>query len=96
MKSPSKLYYKNDNFIGAKNLIEHFHKHNVPMALATSSSKESYELKIMHHKELFDLFKYKTLGSSDPEVKRGKPYPDVFLVAASRFPDKPKPEQVYG
>lgn len=79
---------------GAKRLIEHLHKSKVPIGLATSSSKESYDLKTSkHHKELFALFPYKTMGSSDPEVKRGKPHPDIFLVAASRFPDKPKPEQ---
>ncbi|KAJ0172222.1 hypothetical protein K1T71_012195 [Dendrolimus kikuchii] len=77
---------------GAKRLIEHLHKHKVPFGLATSSSKESYELKVnKHHKNLFSLFSYKTLGSSDPEVKKGKPHPDIFLVAASRFPDKPDP-----
>ncbi|XP_026761472.2 probable pseudouridine-5'-phosphatase [Galleria mellonella] len=79
---------------GVKRLIEHLHKNNVPIGLATSSSLKSYELKVnKHHKELFSLFPYKTMGSSDPEVKRGKPHPDIFLVAASRFPDKPKPEQ---
>ncbi|XP_059051812.1 probable pseudouridine-5'-phosphatase isoform X3 [Achroia grisella] len=79
---------------GAKRLIEHLHNNNVPIGLATSSNLENYELKVnKHHKELFTLFPYKTIGSSDPEVKRGKPHPDVFLVAASRFPDKPKPEQ---
>lgn len=79
---------------GAKRLIEHLHKHNVPIALATSSSIESYELKVnKHHQELFSLFQYKTFGSSDAEVKRGKPYPDIFLVSAKRFPDKPQPHQ---
>lgn len=71
------------------------HRNNVPMGLATSSTKDGYELKVnKHHQELFSLFPYKTMGSSDPEVVRGKPYPDIFLVAASRFPDKPKAEQV--
>lgn len=65
------------------------------MALATSSSKESYDLKVnKHHKELFTLLPFKTFGSSDPEVKRGKPHPDIFLVTANRFPDKPEPEKV--
>lgn len=76
-------------------MLEHLSKHNVPIALATSSTKESYELKTnKHHKEIFSLFQIKTFGSSDPEVKFGKPHPDIFLITANRFPDKPKPEQV--
>ncbi|CAH2054467.1 unnamed protein product, partial [Iphiclides podalirius] len=79
---------------GAKKLIEHFNKKNVPIGLATSSSEESYHLKVdKHHSSLFSLFPYKTFGSSDPEVKRGKPHPDIFLVAACKFPDNPKPDQ---
>lgn len=82
-------------FPGAKRLIMHLHKHGIPFGLATSSSVESYNLKVTkHHLELFSLFPYKTFGSSDPEVKRGKPHPDIFLVAASKFPEKPKPDQV--
>ncbi|KAF5307263.1 hypothetical protein FQR65_LT06979 [Abscondita terminalis] len=46
-----------------------------------------------NYKELFDLFHHKVMGSSDPEVKRGKPNPDIYLICASRFPDNPKPEQ---
>ncbi|XP_011563189.2 pseudouridine-5'-phosphatase [Plutella xylostella] len=79
---------------GAQRLIEHLHKHNIPIGLATSSSIDSYHLKIdRHHKELFSLFPHKTFGSSDPAVKKGKPHPDIFLVAASKFPDQPKPEK---
>ncbi|XP_028176629.1 pseudouridine-5'-phosphatase-like [Ostrinia furnacalis] len=93
-KQFEKLFPDTQVLPGAKRLIEHLNSHNIPIGLATSSSKESYELKVnKHHQELFSLFPYKTMGSSDPEVKRGKPYPDIFLVAASRFPDKPKPGQ---
>ncbi|XP_053615764.1 pseudouridine-5'-phosphatase-like isoform X1 [Plodia interpunctella] len=88
-----KLFPDTEVLPGARRLIEHLSKKNIPIGLATSSSKESYELKVnRHHKELFSLFPYKTMGSSDPDVKRGKPHPDIFLVAASRFPDKPNPE----
>lgn len=79
---------------GARRLIEHLHKNNIPIALATSSTKEGYELKTnKHHKKLFSLLPVKTFGSSDSEVKNGKPHPDIFLVTASRFSDKPRPEQ---
>ena len=80
---------------GAKKLINHLHNKGIPIGLATSSSAESYHLKVdKHHTKLFDLFDYKTYGSSDPSVKRGKPYPDIFLVAASKFSSQPKPEEV--
>lgn len=81
-------------FAGVKKLIEHLHKHNIPIGLATSSSRETYELKVQNHRELFELLSYKTWGSSDPEVKRGKPYPDIFIVASKKFPDKPSLNKV--
>ncbi|XP_055644243.1 probable pseudouridine-5'-phosphatase isoform X2 [Toxorhynchites rutilus septentrionalis] len=78
---------------GAERLVKHLHKHNIPIALATSSGEDSVEVKTQNHRELFDLFGHKVMGSSDADVKEGKPAPDIFLVAASRFPDAPKPEQ---
>ncbi|XP_039432300.1 probable pseudouridine-5'-phosphatase isoform X1 [Culex pipiens pallens] len=78
---------------GAERLVRHLHQHNIPIALATSSGADSVEVKIKHHQELFALFNHKVMGSSDTEVKEGKPAPDIFLVAAKRFPDSPKPDQ---
>ncbi|XP_063832598.1 probable pseudouridine-5'-phosphatase [Ostrinia nubilalis] len=78
---------------GVERLIRHLHDNNIPIGLATSSSKETYDLKVAKHQELFDLLTYKTWGSSDPLVKRGKPNPDIFLVAAEKFPDNPPPEK---
>ncbi|XP_026761481.1 pseudouridine-5'-phosphatase-like [Galleria mellonella] len=77
---------------GARKLVEHLHKKGVPIALATSSSKDSVDMKMQNHKYLLNLFHHLTMGSSDPEVTKGKPDPAIFLVCASRFPDKPKPE----
>lgn len=73
-------------------LLRHLHAHNIPIALATSSSKPMYDLKTVHHQELFDLFNHRVCGSSDDEVVHGKPAPDIFLVTAKRFPNPPKPE----
>lgn len=78
---------------GAERLVRHLHQHNIPIALATSSGADSVEVKIKNHQELFALFNHKVMGSSDAEVKEGKPAPDIFLVAAKRFPDCPKPDQ---
>ncbi|XP_038207199.1 pseudouridine-5'-phosphatase-like [Zerene cesonia] len=79
---------------GVEKLIRHLSKCKIPIGLATSSRKETYEIKTTNHKELFDLFPYKTFGSSDPDVKKGKPFPDIFFVAAAKFPDKPNPDKV--
>jgi pseudouridine-5'-monophosphatase len=62
--------------------------------LATSSSADSFALKTKHLTKVFDLFHHKVLGGSDLDVKQGKPNPDIFLVAAQRFPDSPDPAKV--
>lgn len=73
--------------------MRHLHANNIPIAVATSSSQEAYDLKTKQHQDLFKLFSHVVAGGSDPEVKNGKPAPDIFLICASRFRNKPKPEQ---
>lgn len=71
-------------FLGARHLVTHLKTHKIPIAVATSSSRESYDLKTKDHKEFFCMFDHVVTGASDPEVKQGKPSPDIFLVCASR------------
>lgn len=77
---------------GARKLVEHLHSKNIPIALATSSGQESVDMKMQNCKELLKLFHHLTMGSTDPEVTKGKPDPSIFLVCSSRFPDKPDPK----
>jgi pseudouridine-5'-monophosphatase len=79
---------------GAEKLVKHLHQHKVPIAIASGSDHHNFELKTVNHRDLFGLFHHAVLSSSDPEVKHGKPAPDCFLIAAARFPEPPKPENV--
>jgi len=79
---------------GVEKLLQHLKNNNIPIALATSSSKESSDLKTQKWKHIFDLFNHKVYGGSDMEIVHGKPNPDIFLIAAQRFPDNPDPSKV--
>lgn len=70
--------------LGVKRLVDHLHQQKVPIAVATSSYRSAYDLKTQNHQALFSLFQTVVCGD-DPEIKHGKPAPDIFLLAASRL-----------
>ena len=68
---------------GAKEMTTHFFKLGIPQALATSSSSPMFEAKFEKHRKWFSQFAQIVRGD-DPELKEGKPAPDIFLLAANR------------
>ena len=74
---------------GAKELVENFHKLGIPMALATSSREHVFAMKSKNHKDFYNMMDHIVCGNA---VKKGKPAPDIFLLAQSKWEDI-KPEE---
>ena len=70
----------------AKDALEYFHKKHLKLACASGSFREEAELKLKKT-GLFSLFQ--TVVSGD-DVERGKPFPDIYLLAAKKLGLKPE------
>ncbi|MGF1482183.1 MAG: HAD-IA family hydrolase [Cyanophyceae cyanobacterium] len=82
------LYAQAEPLPGAVRLVKHLHQHQIPQAVATSSPRLHFDLKTTHH-PWFTLFDCTVLGD-DPELKKTKPSPDIFLIAAERLGASPE------
>ena len=67
---------------GAHKLVHHLKKHNIPIAVATSSSRKNYDLKTAHLQSLFDCFEGKVVCGDHKYDMKGKPAPDIFITTA--------------
>ncbi len=74
---------------GAVRLTQHFAAHQVPQAIATSSSSRPFAAKTQSHQDWFSIFKCIVRGDN-PEIKQGKPAPDIFLITADKLGAKPE------
>lgn len=85
----TKLYPTAEPLPGAKLLTEHFARHGIPQAIATSSIHQRFSQKIVRHQSWMELFQCIVTGD-DPAIRQGKPAPDIFLVAAHRLGASPE------
>lgn len=74
-------------------MILHLKKNDIPIAIATSSNQEAFDLKTSRFTDLISNFHHIVCGGTDPEVPNSKPAPDIFWVAASRFEPSAQPSQ---
>ncbi len=73
---------------GAKEITAKGKSLGIKQAVATSTSRDNYELKTGHHRDWFTTFDLIITGD-DKELHRGKPAPDIFLLAAARLGAEP-------
>ena len=67
---------------GALKLVHHLKKHNIPIAVATSSSRKNYDIKTAHLQSLFECFEGKVVCGDHKYNMNGKPAPDIFITTA--------------
>ncbi len=77
----AELLGNSESMPGARALTYALRDRAIPIAVATSSSRAFFERKIVRHTEWFSIFNAIVVGD-DPRVGKGKPAPDIFLVAA--------------
>ncbi|KAF8490317.1 HAD-like protein [Russula emetica] len=70
---------------GVARLVAHLAAHNVPIAIATGSSRRNFALKTSHLQHVFAHFGLNVICASDDGAGRSKPFPDVFLAAARKL-----------
>lgn len=67
---------------GALRLVKHLQKHQIPICVATGSKTPNYKIKSGANPELFAPFEGRAVCGDDSRLNRGKPFPDIFLLAA--------------
>ena len=78
-----KLILKAQAMPGGEKLVKSCHENDIPMAIVTSSSFESFQIKTAPH-QWMNLFSVKVLGD-DKLLANGKPAPDPYLLAAEKL-----------
>ncbi|GAB5372787.1 hypothetical protein AAMO2058_001694700 [Amorphochlora amoebiformis] len=74
---------------GALDLVKKLKAAGYKVAVASSSERISIQKKLKFHPELLGLMDIVQPGD-DPDIKRGKPAPDIFLAAAKKLGVSPE------
>jgi len=70
----------------SKDAVEFFKKQGKKLAIASTGAKKEVLLKL----QKTDLLPYFLAVTSRSDVKKGKPYPDIYLIATKKLDLKPK------
>ncbi|MEX1111861.1 MAG: HAD-IA family hydrolase [Candidatus Andersenbacteria bacterium] len=81
------LFVKAQLLPGAARLLAYLAEHDIPTAIATSSTKDTYTLKIQRHSEYFSFIGSRVITAED--VERGKPHPEAYTKAAALINAQP-------
>lgn len=73
----------------SQDFVKHVKSLGMPMGIATGSGLESYKIKTLKHKEIFDLFDFVVTGD---DVVAGKPDPEIYIKSLNKFKD-PDPKK---
>jgi pseudouridine-5'-monophosphatase len=73
---------------GAEEITRALHDAGVSQAIATSSERWMFELKVQRHREWLGVFDAVVVGD-DSRLRAGKPAPDIFLLAAGELGAEP-------
>lgn len=71
---------------GAEALLSYLKRKQYKIVLATSSTRER-AVDVLDQNEIADFFDFMVFGA---EVKRGKPYPDIFIKACEHAKEPPE------
>jgi HAD superfamily hydrolase (TIGR01509 family) len=78
-----RLFFKNPGLhSGVKELVRNLYEKKIPMAIATMGHNKN---KAKHILSVLDLAQFFKLIITSEQVKRGKPYPDVYLDTAEKL-----------
>ncbi len=66
---------------GANSLLEHYKQHNIACSVASSSSHQHIQHRLSH----VNVLSYFTHTTSGQEVSKGKPNPDIYLLAIEKL-----------